>query len=104
MVLWIVHPIQVSTVLYVVQRMTLLASLFVLLGIVGYLFGRQLHTEGAKATGILLMTVSPLVGAVLGLLSKENGVLLYAYLGVIELFLLHKLIADGPDKRLARYA
>src|SRR3546814_5561048 len=38
---WALHPMQVSTVLYVVQRMTELAALFSLLGLICYVYGRQ---------------------------------------------------------------
>jgi len=41
-VAWLLHPIHVSTVLYVVQRMTLLASLFSFAAIFCYLQGREL--------------------------------------------------------------
>ena len=41
--LWLLHPIQVSTVLYTVQRMTELSTLFVLAGLICYVKGRLLH-------------------------------------------------------------
>src|SRR3546814_2498510 len=44
--LWALHPMQVSTVLYVVQRMTELAALFSLLGLICYVHGRsEEHTS-----------------------------------------------------------
>ena len=39
-VLWAVWPLQVSSVLYAIQRMVLLSSFFVLLGVLFYLFFR----------------------------------------------------------------
>jgi len=52
--LWLLHPLQVSTVLYVVQRMTILATLAVLLGIYLYLLGRQRLVE-RRRSGYLLV-------------------------------------------------
>ena len=47
---WLLHPLHVSTVLYTVQRMTELSSLFVFAGLVCYVKGRQrqvkLETNG----------------------------------------------------------
>ena len=39
--LWLLHPLQVSTVLYTVQRMTELSALFVLAGLVSSVKGRN---------------------------------------------------------------
>jgi len=39
---WLLHPFNVSTTLYVVQRMAQLSSLFVLAGLIAYLLGRKL--------------------------------------------------------------
>jgi len=86
--LWMVHPIQVSTVLYVVQRMTILSSSFILIGITGYLLGRYWLMQGRQRIGSFLMIASPLLAAVLGVLCKENGALIYPYLLVIEFTLL----------------
>lgn len=40
------HPVQTQSVTYIVQRMTALSGMFFLAGIVLYLHGRQLHTDG----------------------------------------------------------
>lgn len=73
--LWLLHPFLVSTTLYAVQRMAQLATLFVLLGLATYLFGRrQLSTSPLK--GYLVMTAGVGFGTLLATLSKENGVLL----------------------------
>lgn len=99
--LWMAHPMQVSSVLYVVQRMTLLSSSFMLLGILGYLLGRQLQLAERNLPGAVLMLGAPLLGALLGLLSKENGVLIYAYLAVVELFLQQNSRQDVGVKKMA---
>lgn len=89
--LWLVHPIHVSTVLYVVQRMTELAATFTLLGLLGYILGRHHAERGRVIAGYALMSVSVAAGTVLAALSKENGVLLPLYVMVLEFTLLHDL-------------
>lgn len=84
--LWLVHPIQLTTVLYVVQRMTELSALFVLLGLICYLKGR-LHLCSGQPGGITLIIVGLVGCSVLGLLSKENAALLPVFAGALELTL-----------------
>jgi protein O-mannosyl-transferase len=84
--LWIVHPIQLPSVLYVVQRMTELSALFVLLGLICYLKGRLRLCSG-RPGGITLIVVGLAGCGVLGLLSKENAALLPVFAGTIELTL-----------------
>jgi tetratricopeptide (TPR) repeat protein len=81
---WLVHPIQVSTVLYVVQRMTELAALFCLCGFLAYLHGRALAAAGRVRVGYVWMTAAVALGTPLAILAKENGALLPAYIAVIE--------------------
>ncbi|GAB6067734.1 hypothetical protein JCM13664_10520 [Methylothermus subterraneus] len=76
--LWLLHPLHVSAVLYTVQRMTLLAAFFMLLGLVGYVrFRRQ------NRLGLALLSLA--LGAALATLSKENGLLAPVYAALIEL-------------------
>lgn len=81
--LWVVHPLQVSTVAYIVQRMTSMAALFILLGLNGYVWARNRLEQGAPLA-ILWMLAAILVGTALGLLCKENAVLLVLYAAAIE--------------------
>jgi tetratricopeptide (TPR) repeat protein len=84
---WLLHPFLVSTTLYVVQRMTQLSALFVLAGLVGYLYGRmRLESERLKA--YVIMSGSLGLGTVLAVLSKENGALLPLLAGVLEITVL----------------
>ena len=91
--IWLAHPIQVSTVLYVVQRMTLLSLLF-------YLLGRQCWLRGENARGVELMIIGLFVFAILAALSKENGVLIYLYVLVLEYTL---LASNEPPKLLLKF-
>jgi tetratricopeptide (TPR) repeat protein len=80
---WILHPLMISTTLYVVQRMAQLAALFAFAGILGYLHGRSLLAERPRAA-YAWMTISVGLGTLLATFSKENGVLLPLLLLVVE--------------------
>lgn len=100
--IWILHPYWVSTTLYVVQRMTILSSLFMLLGMVGYLKGRIWLTQPANhhpLTAYVLMTASAALGTLLAVLSKENGALLPLLLLVVEAFL-HRMHAERRPAKI----
>ncbi|MBK8889697.1 MAG: tetratricopeptide repeat protein [Dechloromonas sp.] len=80
---WLLHPYFVSTTLYVIQRMTQLATLFSIYGIAAYLHGRKL-IRGRPAAGYAWMLGGLTVGGVLAVLSKENGALLPVMILAIE--------------------
>ena len=84
--LWVVHPINLTSVLYIVQRMASLSALFTLLGLIVYLKGRNLLVAG-RATGIGLMAIGILGFGTLGLLCKENAALLPVFVLALELTL-----------------
>lgn len=81
--LWALHPLQVSTVAYVVQRMTSMAATFVLLGLCVFVYGRDV-LEKHFTRGITYMLIGVIGGTILGLLSKENAALVSCYAAVIE--------------------
>ena len=81
---WLLHPINVSTVLYVVQRMAMLSATFSFAGIWLYLIGRERLRESAAWGGWILVSASLAVTGGLALLSKENGALLPLLLAVLE--------------------
>lgn len=84
--IWAVHPINLTAVLYSVQRMTSMSATFVLLGILSYLKLRTSITISNKLLIIKLGYITSL--GVLAALCKENGLLLFVYLIVIESVLL----------------
>lgn len=95
--LWAIHPLQVSTVLYIVQRMEMLSLTFVLLALLAYLRGRSLQIEG-RAGWPWLVAAVPLV--LLGFLAKENALLFPAYALALELTLLgFRARAEATAKR-----
>jgi protein O-mannosyl-transferase len=83
-VAWMVLPIQLTAVLYVVQRMESMANLAVLLGLWGYLSGRMRMRRASGGFVLALLSIG--VGTVLGLLAKETAVLLPLYAALIEIF------------------
>lgn len=90
--LWLLHPYMLSTVLYVVQRMAILSTLFVLAGTVGYLQGRKfLEVPQKQRFAYLVMSASLVLGTVLALLCKENGALLPLLVLVVELVALRNV-------------
>ncbi len=80
---WLLHPLHVSTVLYVIQRMAELSAFFVLLGLAGYLWGRR-RLEVAPRKAYAWMTGSLVLATALATLSKENGALLPLLVLVLE--------------------
>ncbi len=80
---WLIHPINLTSVLYVVQRMNSLSAAFSLFGMILYVTGRMRQLTG-KA-GITWIAGSLLIAMPLAVLSKENGALLPALLTVIEI-------------------
>ncbi|WP_232281976.1 hypothetical protein [Beggiatoa alba] len=89
--IWLFHPIQISTTLYVVQRMAQLSTLFILLGIVLYLKGRFLLAADKLKIGFFTVSGAVVICGILAVFSKENGVLLVFYLLVLEFTLLQSL-------------
>ena len=83
--LWLLHPIQVNTVLYVVQRMTELSGFFTLSGILGYLYAKEIFDQGRIRAGLWGMSIAVAAGGILGILSKENGILMVVYILAIEM-------------------
>lgn len=83
--LWLLHPLNVSTVLYAVQRMTQMATLFSLLAMSAWLRARQAGPGGAGRVGWLLAAALCLL---LGVLSKESAWLTIPLVALVELLLL----------------
>ena len=82
--LWLLHPLWVSTVLYVVQRHAMLAAFFVLAGIRAWIASRDAFARGAVARGWWLAVLAVPVCGLLAGLSKANGFLLPLLLLVLQ--------------------
>lgn len=103
---WMLLPINLTAVLYVVQRMESMANLFVLLGLIGYVSGRQRMLAGtASAGGFWLCAASLAIVTPIGILAKETAVMLPLYAVLIEwiVFRFNRLPSTdgGKDTRIA---
>jgi hypothetical protein len=96
--IWGLHPLNLTSVLYVVQRMTSLATLFGLLALALYVSWRadprhfSLLRNGLTGLAILLSLLA-------SIFSKESGLLFILLMVWIE-FLIFKGIQDGQPVRL----
>lgn len=92
--LWLLHPLNVSSVLYIVQRMNELSTLFMLAGLLCYVEGRLRTLRGKP--GLALSIVGLTLFGILAVFSKENGALITAYALVIESICFH---FESPNPR-----
>lgn len=99
--LWVVHPIQLTNVLYVVQRMNSLSALFVILGLIFFLEGRQKFLVSTPK-GLMLMGTGVLFGTLLGMASKENAALLPLFALTIEYTIFQRECLDAEQRLLLR--
>jgi hypothetical protein len=89
---WAAHPLQVSSVLYVVQRIQTMGTLFLVLALLAYLKARQAQIEGRSSrTGWLLIAL--LWVAAMG--CKEDSILLPAFTLALELTVLRFAAASA---------
>lgn len=96
---WGIHPLQVSSVLYVVQRMQTMSTLFLVLALLAYLKARQAQIEGRPSRRDWLLA---LLSWCLAFASKEDSVLLPAYTLALELTVLNFRAARSDLARLLR--
>ena len=97
--LWLLHPLLVSTTLYVVQREAMLAAFFVLLGLLAYTRGRRLMLAGRNKRGIAWALLGLVGCTFLATFSKANGALLPALVLVLEATLFTRAPMIGTQRR-----
>jgi len=98
--LWLLHPIQLTSVLYVVQRMTSMAAFFMLAGLLLFVVGRT-RLEAGRAYALTWMFVGLAGGVGLGFFCKQNAVLLPFYAFLVELFFFrHEALPVAARRRL----
>ena len=93
--LWLIHPLQLSTVLYIVQREAMLSTTFTLLAILCWLKGKQLYSAGRMRAGCCWLIVGAWVCTLFGALCKANGLLIPPLLLLMEFTVLGS--RDGTD-------
>jgi hypothetical protein len=95
--LWLVHPLNLTSVLYIIQRMTSLAALFTVCGLCAYVAGRLRMLAGKP--GKLLILAGFIVFGGLAVFSKESGALLPLFMLIIELALFRFRNSVGESDR-----
>jgi len=86
---WLLHPMFLSTTLYVVQREAMLAACFSLLGLLAWLRGSRLWLAGSERRGLIWLCIGAIGCTALAALCKANGLLLPLLLLVVEATVLH---------------
>lgn len=86
--LWGLHPLFVSTTLYIVQREAMLPGVFILTGLLLWLAGRSRLMTGRRASGVTLELIGLGLCTALATLCKANGALLPFYALLIDYLLL----------------
>lgn len=102
--MWLLHPLLVSTTLYIVQREAMLPATCVLAGLLVWLHGRAQLTAGKTRSGLLWSAVGLGGFTMLGVLAKANGVLLPLYALLIETIVLapRHVVPAGKARRTHR--
>lgn len=99
--LWLFAPINVGAVVYIVQRMNLLAALFALVSLYAYLRGRESNNLKRKCLWFIVFCS----GLVLAVLSKENAILLLAFIWGFEFLLCLRVVREqGIRGKVRLYA
>ncbi|MDE1962325.1 MAG: tetratricopeptide repeat protein [Xanthomonadaceae bacterium] len=94
--LWLVHPLFVSTVLYVVQREAMLPMTFIIMGLLCWLKGRdRILIDGRPLSGASWIVAGLAACTALATLSKANGILLPLYVLVTEYILLRNICTSN---------
>ena len=96
--LWLLNPVNISTTLYIVQRMALLSCFFVLLGCLVYTLART-NALRPKSLGYGLVLACWTLAA----LSKENGLLLPIFILLIEACCFDFLLPKIKNSRTLKY-
>ena len=91
--IWACHPIQVSTVLYVVQRMQILSTFFIACALTSYVLFRRSQISGKPSRRF---AYSALVSSALGLASKEDAAIIPAITFALEV-LFFRFNTGNPD-------
>jgi tetratricopeptide (TPR) repeat protein len=95
---WLMHPIHISTVLYVIQRMTILSAFFSLLA---FLFYLQFRVSFINRSIPSTFCNAFLFGVffLLAVFSKENALLLIPFIYICEFFIFKSLLPTNIKKK-----
>lgn len=97
--IWLAHPLHVSTVLYSVQRMAQLSTLFIIIGAYAYSRTRLRYWHENFSFLIAIRLVFLVVfWSILAVFSKENGAILPAVIVLIEATVFKYRFKNIPSK------
>lgn len=96
---WALHPLQVSSVLYVVQRIQTMGTLFLVPALIAYLQARRAQIAGRPGRTPFLLAV---LFWLLALACKEDSAQVPAYTLALELTVLRFAAADARTATLLR--
>ncbi len=92
---WLINPMQLSSTMLVVQRMNILSTLFILIGLLTYLACLEMQRVRPLARVLLAGVALALFGG-LAVLCKENGVLIFAFATALNVTLLRSKVKALP--------
>lgn len=98
---WLLHPLFVSTTLYIIQREAMLPATFVLVGMLGWMASRDALARGQLKRALAGMALSAWLCTLLAVLSKANGTLLPVLLLLTEWIVLSR--HSMPDLRVQQW-
>lgn len=98
--LWALHPVQTNAVTYIVQRMTSMETLFFILSMLCYVYGRKKQQTFAKRFLLFLMC---LLFGLMAILSKENAAMLPFMIIGYEIFFLQEVNFSHNLKKIVLF-
>lgn len=102
---WLLHPLLVSTTLYVVQREAMLPATFALIGMLGWMASREALARGHRGRALIGFALSAWLCTLLAVLSKANGALLPLLLLLTEWIVLSRRpMPDVQTQRSLKFA
>ena len=96
MMIWLIHPLQTSPIMLIVQRMTILVNGFIVLGLLAYiktLASTRLAPNLRATLGVGFLFIFGFAA----FMAKENGPLVFVYALVLNLTFLRPEICAMPD-------
>jgi len=94
--IWLVHPLHIQSVTYIVQRMNSLAAMFYILSMLFYARARLAKGQGAR----IILYSGTICSGILALGSKENAATLPLFIMLYEWFFFQDLNFSWLWKRL----
>jgi hypothetical protein len=94
------HPIQVMSVIYIVQRMSILSGLFYILSVLLYIKARQYHINKGLVSKTTLLYFATGLAGILALLSKQNAATLPIMWWFVELYFIRNKDQKAAKKYL----